>query len=70
MRSSTVRAGAIRRNRILPTGVNRLEALAMLGVVFLQQKYVVQRFNLLDDWQFVNSKLIVLGACSIVLGKL
>jgi hypothetical protein len=49
MRSSTVRTDAIWRNRVLPTRVNRLEALAMIGLVFLQQKYVVQRLNLVDD---------------------
>jgi hypothetical protein len=45
MRGSTVWTDGIGRNRVLPTGVNRLEALTMLGLVFLHQKYVVQRLH-------------------------
>jgi hypothetical protein len=41
MRCSAERAYAIGRNRVLPAGVDRLETLAVLGLVFLQQKDVV-----------------------------
>ena len=41
VRGATVRTDAIRRDRISPTGVDRLEALTVLGLVFLQQKDVV-----------------------------
>jgi hypothetical protein len=41
MRCSAQRAYAIWRNRVLTTGVDRLEVLAMLGLIFLQQKDVV-----------------------------
>ena len=36
MRCFAQRAYAIGRNRVLTTGVNRLEALAMRGLIFLQ----------------------------------
>ena len=46
---ATVRTGAIRRNGVLPAGVDRFETLTMLDLLFFQQKYVVQGLNLLDD---------------------
>ena len=32
------------------------------------QKDIVQGINLLDDGKLVNGKLIILGACNVVLG--
>jgi len=66
MRSTTIRAYAIGRDRVLPTRIDRLETLAVFNLVLLQQKDIVQGLKLLDDWKLINGKFVVLRACNII----
>ena len=64
---SAERTYTIRRDRVFPARIDRLEILAMFGSVFFKKKDVVKMLKLLDDGKLVNGMLIVLGTVVIVL---
>jgi hypothetical protein len=62
MGCTTAMTYSIRRHWIVASGFYWFEILTVLGFVFSKQKNVVEPLRLLDDKEFVNGELVVLGA--------
>jgi len=67
MRSTAAMAYCTGRDWVTATRLDRLEIFAMAGFVFDDKNLVVETLRLLNNRDFINCELIVLGACGIVL---
>lgn len=66
MRGATTLADSIRRDRVVSSWIHGFEILSVLGLILMEQLFVVEFLRLLNDRESVHGKLIVLGACKIV----
>ena len=67
MRSTAAMAYCTGRDWVTATRLDRLEIFAVAGFVFDEKNLVVETLRLLNNRDFINCELIVLGACGIVL---